>query len=110
MQDSYQRKNARGPCARFGRSYYLYVAVAALGIFGLKLTAQSVPAAPTAAQANASSFQGSVQQGEATDQVLPLTLDDAIQRGLRNNLGVILSGTQTRAARAQRLSELQGLL
>ena len=42
--------------------------------------------------------------------VLGLSLDDAIQRGLKNNLGVILSGTQTRSARAQRLSQLQSLL
>jgi outer membrane protein TolC len=33
-----------------------------------------------------------------------------MQRGLRTNLGVILSGTQTTAARGQRLSELQALL
>jgi outer membrane protein TolC len=39
-----------------------------------------------------------------------LSLDDAIQRGLRSNLGIILSGTQTSAARGQRLSQLQSLL
>lgn len=48
--------------------------------------------------------------GTVTQQPLDLSLDDAIQRGLKNNLGVILSGTQTAAARAQRLSELQSLL
>jgi outer membrane protein TolC len=42
--------------------------------------------------------------------VLELTLDDAIQRGLKNNLGVILSATQTASARGQRLSQLQSLL
>ena len=41
---------------------------------------------------------------------MELSLDDAIQRGLKNNLGVILSGTQTAAARGQRLDELQALL
>jgi outer membrane protein TolC len=53
---------------------------------------------------------GSVPAGHATDQTIDLTLEDAIQRGLRNNLGVILSGTQTATAKAQRLSQLQGLL
>lgn len=48
--------------------------------------------------------------GEATAQSIQLSLDEAIQRGLRANLGVILSGTQTAAARGQRLSELQSLL
>lgn len=73
--------------------------------------AQTPPGpAPAAAQATPSSFQGSVPVGQASAQTLDLTLDDAIQRGLRNNLGVILSGTQTAAARAQRLSQLQSLL
>ncbi len=73
----------------------------------------SLPAgvsAPTAGQVTSSSFQGSVPQGEANDQIIDLTLDDAIQRGLRNNLGVILSGTQTATAKAQRMSQLQNLL
>ena len=48
--------------------------------------------------------------GEATGQVLDLSLDEAIQRGLKNNLGVILSATQTASARGQRLSQLQSLL
>ena len=58
----------------------------------------------------ASAYQGSVPAGQATAQTLELSLDDAIQRGLRNNLGVILSGTQTAGARGQRLTELQALL
>ncbi len=48
--------------------------------------------------------------GEATAQPIELSLDDAIQRGLKTNLGIILSGTQTTAARGQRLTELQSLL
>ena len=58
----------------------------------------------------AQSFQGSVPTGEAAAQAIDLSLDDAIQRGLKTNLGVILSGTQTLAARGERLSELQALL
>ncbi|HTH43046.1 MAG TPA: TolC family protein [Terracidiphilus sp.] len=58
----------------------------------------------------AGSFQGSVPTGEVTSQPMDLSLDDAIQRGLKTNLGVILSGTQTTAARGQRLTELQSLL
>ena len=73
------------------------------------LTAQA-PQPPGQQAASASSFQGSVATGEVSAQALDLTLDDAIQRGLRNNLGVILSGKQTAAARAQRLSQLQALL
>ncbi len=58
----------------------------------------------------ASSFQGSVAQGEAAVQPVALTLDDAIQRGLKANLGVILSGAQTAQAHGQQLSQLQALL
>ena len=48
--------------------------------------------------------------GEVSAQPVDLTLNDAIQRGLKNNLGVILSSTQTAAARGQRMSQLQSLL
>ncbi|MGO9318110.1 MAG: TolC family protein [Terracidiphilus sp.] len=58
----------------------------------------------------ASPFQGSVTTGEVLAQPVSLTLDEAIQRGLKTNLGVILSGTQTAAARGERLSQLQALL
>ena len=37
----------------------------------------------------AQSYQGSITAGEATGQVIDLPLDDAIQRGVKNNLGVI---------------------
>jgi outer membrane protein TolC len=63
------------------------------------------PAGPTAA-----SFQGSVVTGEASSQPIGLSLDEAIQSGLKANLGIILTGTQADAARAQRLSQLQSLL
>jgi outer membrane protein TolC len=65
---------------------------------------------PPVAGPSPQSFQGSLSVGEATAQTLDLTLDDAIQRGLKNNLGVILSATETDTARGQRLSQLQSLL
>ncbi len=66
--------------------------------------------APATTGQTASSFQGSVTTGEASPQPIELSLDEAIERGLKTNLGVILSGTQTAAARGERLSELQALL
>jgi len=82
---------------------------AALPIIG---SAQSIPtqALGQSSGPTAQSFQGSVVQGEATAQPIELSLDDAMQRGLRNNLGIILNGTQLAAARGQRLSSLQALL
>jgi outer membrane protein TolC len=53
---------------------------------------------------------GSVPRGTASGEAIDLSLDDAMHRGLQTNLGIILSGTQTAGARAQRLSQLQSLL
>ena len=72
---------------------------------GLSLPSSAQTTGPTAG-----SFQGSVPKGEATAQTIDLSLNDAMQRGLQTNLGIILSGTQTAQAKAQRLSELQSLL
>jgi outer membrane protein TolC len=72
------------------------------------LAAQGSPS--ESLQPAASSFQGSVTKGEVSAQPIDLTLDDAIQRGLKANLGVILSSAQTAAARGERLSQLQALL
>jgi outer membrane protein TolC len=76
-----------------------------------ELAAQTVPPPQVSApQSPGTNFQGSVTAGEATAETIDLTLDDAIQRGLKNNLGVILSNTQATGARGQRLSDLQSLL
>lgn len=56
------------------------------------------------------SFRGSVIREKATAGNLDLTLDDAIRRGLRYNLGVILQSSDIKSANGQRLSELQQLL
>ena len=88
------------------------LATAALYLLTQSGAAQQSPSItpPPVAGPSAQSFQGSLTVGQATDQTLDLTLDDAIQRGLKNNLGVILSATQTETARGQRLSQLQSLL
>jgi outer membrane protein TolC len=55
-------------------------------------------------------FQESVPQGRATPHPIPLTLEDAIVRGLRANLGFLTSQQSTVQARAQRLQALSALL
>src|SRR5580704_16866228 len=57
-----------------------------------------------------SPFTGSEPEGKATPQVLQLDFQEAIDRGLRNNLGVLLSGDQTLTARGERWKELSNLL
>jgi outer membrane protein TolC len=96
-------KNSGFICA----SVLLALSVAAVGGRAQVLPSQALgqSSGPTA-----QSFQGSVAQGEVSAQPIDLTLDEAIQRGLKNNLGIILNGTQMAAARGQRLSQLQNLL
>ena len=57
-----------------------------------------------------SPFQGSAPEGTATPEVLQIDFKEAIDRGLRNNLGLLLAGDQTQAARGQRWQQLADLL
>ena len=74
-----------------------------------------IPAAgqyPTASVGvgQASALTGSVPSGPASNEVLSLTLRDAITRALRYNLATIESGENARIARGQRLLALSKLL
>ena len=64
--------------------------------------------APTVAQNT--DVMGSVPSGRASNEVLRLTLRDAIDMALRYNLGVIESGQNAQIARGQRLLALSHLL
>jgi outer membrane protein TolC len=55
-------------------------------------------------------YQGSVPQGAASSTPIPLTLNDAINRGLKANLGLLTSEEASREVRAERLRALSGLL
>jgi outer membrane protein TolC len=57
-----------------------------------------------------SPFLGSVPAGQATPGVIDLPLADAIDRGLKYNLGLVLSQQGTEQARASRLKALADLL
>ncbi len=56
------------------------------------------------------SFKGSLVTGKATDGVLDLSLNEAISRGLRQNLGLILQSSAQQNAKGQQLEQLQALL
>ena len=66
----------------------------------------TVPSAPQ----QQSPFMGSVVGQKATSEPLQLTISNAIELGLRNNLGLILSTQGGQAARAARLRTLANLL
>ncbi|HLK17894.1 MAG TPA: TolC family protein, partial [Bryobacteraceae bacterium] len=63
---------------------------------------------PAAAQTDV--FQGSVPAGQATQGTLRLSLQEAIARGLQNNLGVLERINSSSSARADRLRALSELL
>ena len=55
-------------------------------------------------------FLGSAPEGKATTEILQVDFSDAIDRGLRNNLGLLLAVDQAQAARGERWKELSSLL
>jgi outer membrane protein TolC len=55
-------------------------------------------------------FSGSVPQGKVSGEVLPLSFQEAIDLGLKNNLGLLLQADNTVAARGQKWKELSDLL
>jgi outer membrane protein TolC len=70
------------------------------------ISAGTMSSAPTIDQ----SFQGSVPQGTASATSIPLSLGDAIDRGLKANLGLLTSEQSSREVRADRLRALAALL
>ena len=94
-------------------SYLCFGAVLLLG--GGTLLAQDtpglspLPSAEQVIQRSQDTFSGSIPQGKATPEVIDLTVEDALDRGLKYNLGLYLSDRatdQTRAARLRSLAEL----
>lgn len=74
----------------------------------------TAPASSTPGQAipgtlGVSPFSGSVP-AKPVSGVMPLSLQEAIDRGLRQNLGLLLSNMDTRSARGQRWEQLSALL
>ena len=72
--------------------------------------AQPGPSVTPSTERSDPSFRGSLVRDKATADVISLTLQDALQRGLRNNLGLILQSSSEKQASGQRLVQLQRLL
>jgi outer membrane protein TolC len=70
----------------------------------------SAPAPSISLPGSQSPFTGSEPESKASPEVLQLNFQEAIDRGLRNNLGLLLSGDQTIMARGERWKELSNLL
>ena len=57
-----------------------------------------------------SPFLGSEPEGKSTSEILQISFKEAIDRGLRTNLGLLLSSDQAITARGERWKELSNLL
>ncbi len=55
-------------------------------------------------------FLGSAPEGRVSAEVLQIDFKEAVDRGLRNNLGLLLAGDQAQTARGERWKELSELL
>ncbi len=69
----------------------------------------SAPGQPIPGTLGVSPFAGSVP-AKLVPGVMPLSLRDAIDRGLKQNLGALLSNADIRSARGQRWEQLSALL
>lgn len=77
----------------------------------LFFTVLAVAIAHPRAQAQTSdSYRGSAVQEKAVPGELPLSLDDAMQMGMKNNLGAILQNTNVKSEGGAKLQQLQALL
>ena len=72
--------------------------------------ASGVPTPSVSLPGSQSPFLGSEPEGKASGTVLEIDFRDAIDRGLRHNLGLLLAGDQTLQARGERWKELSNLL
>ncbi len=70
----------------------------------------SLPSAEQIINRNQDAFAGSIPQGKATGETLELTIEDALQRGLKYNLGLYLADRATQQSRAARLRALSDML
>ncbi len=70
----------------------------------------SLPSAEQVIQRNQDPFAGSLPQGKAMPEVIDLSVQNALDRGLKYNLGLYLSDRVTEQARAARLKALSELL
>lgn len=89
-----------------GRSVYSWAVLAFALLLAAAPAGAQAAAAPVSPQGN---YSGSVPT-DVVPGVLKLTLQDAMDRGLKQNLGILLSGQDVRTARGERWRELSALL
>ena len=76
----------------------------------IALAVVSGAASAVFAQVPSPALRGGVPSGVATPDEIPLTLDDAIARGLQHNLALLLAHDSVEVARGDRREALADLL
>src|ERR1700685_4796832 len=92
------------------RGIFFVITMSLVAAPALFSQASGVPPPNISVPGSQNPFQGSEPEGKATGAVLQIDLRDAIDRGLRNNLGLLLAGDQTMQANGERWKELSNLL
>ena len=69
-----------------------------------------ISSSPSSALSPPSPYTGSVPNGKATQEVLKIGFSDAIERGLKYNLGLLLSEQGITSARGERWKQLSDVL
>ena len=100
--------------ARFSSVILSSAAIVLLGGAAFGQTAApgltSLPSAEQVIQRTQDPYLGSIPQGQATNEVIELTVQDALERGLKYNLGLYFSERATEQIRAERLRALANLM
>lgn len=91
------------------RRRFALILVPSLAVASL-FAQNTAPTPSIALPGSQSPYTGSEPESKATPEVLQLGFQEAIERGLRNNLGLLLSADQTIMARGERWKELSSLL
>src|ERR1700689_1217987 len=96
----------------FRRIFFIFILslLSAPGFLAHAAAGSSTPNVNVALPGPPNPFLGSAPEGKATADVLQIDFKDAIDRGLRNNLGLLLAGDQAQTARGERWKELSELL
>src|SRR5664280_54616 len=70
----------------------------------------SLPSTEQVLNRNQDPYAGSIPQGRATAETIELTIEDALQRGLKYNLGLYLADRVTQQSRAAHLRALSDMM
>jgi len=110
------RRNLFPHARQVRRSWFLTAAAVALAAASgsAQVTAPEtltpLPSADSIIQRNTDPYAGSIPQGTVSPEPIDLSLSDALDRGLKYNLGLYLSNQSTAEARAARLRSLSEIV